>query len=84
MEQTRTLFTTAEAAQQLGIAHISVKSAIRLGTLTVQRINPRLNMVTAEAIETYRRDHLGRRGRRPRRTAATELVEHRTHREDTG
>lgn len=29
----------------------------------VERINPRLNMVTAEAIEQYRRDHLGKRGR---------------------
>jgi len=59
----RTLFTTAEAAAQLGISHGTVKTAIVLGTLPAERINPRLNMITAEAIAAYRRDHLGRRGR---------------------
>jgi len=59
----RTLFTTAEAAAQLGISHGTVKTAIVLGTLPAERINPRLNMITAEAIAAYRRDHLGRLGR---------------------
>jgi len=59
----RTLFTTAEAAAQLGISHGTIKTAIVLGTLPAERINPRLNMITAEAIAAYRRDHLGRRGR---------------------
>jgi len=61
--QGRTLFTTAEAAAQLGITHDAVKMAVRVGTLPVERINPRLNMITAEAIEAYRRNHLGREGR---------------------
>jgi len=61
--QGRTLFTTAEAAAQLGITHDAVKMAVRVGTLSVERINPRLNMITAEAIEAYRRDHRGREGR---------------------
>jgi len=59
----RTLFTTAEAAAMLGIAHETVKAQIRLGQLPAERINPRLNMITAAAIEEYRRTHLGRRGR---------------------
>ncbi len=59
----RTLFTTAEAAAQLGISQGAVKMAIVQGTLKAQRINPRLNMVTAASIAAYRRDHLGRRGR---------------------
>jgi len=59
----RTLFTTAEAAAMLGIAHETVKAQIRLGRLPAERINPRLNMITAEAIEEYRRTHLGRQGR---------------------
>jgi len=59
----RTLFTTAEAAAQLGISQGTVKTAIGLGTLQVVRINPRLNMITAASIAAYRRDHLGRRGR---------------------
>jgi len=61
--QGRTLFTTAEAAAMLGITHDAVKMAVRVGTLPVERINPRLNMITAEAIEAYRRDHRGREGR---------------------
>jgi len=59
----RTLFTTAEAAAQLGISHGAVKTAIVQGTLQAQRINPRLNMITAAAIAAYRRDHLGQKGR---------------------
>ncbi len=58
----RTLFTTAEAATMLGIAHDTVKNAIRRGVMACERINPRLNMVTLEAIETYRRERLGQRG----------------------
>ncbi len=61
--QGRTLFTTAEAAAQLGITHDAVKMAVRIGTLPVERINPRLNIITGEAIEAYRRAHLGRQGR---------------------
>jgi len=59
----RTLFTTAEAAAQLGIGQATVKTAVRLGTLQVERVGPRLNLITATSIEAYRRTHLGRRGR---------------------
>ena len=60
----RDLFTTAEAAAQLGITQATVKTAITLGTWKVVRIHARLNMVTAAAIEEYRREHLGQQGRR--------------------
>ncbi len=46
----------------LGIAHDTVKNAIRRGVMAYEQINPRLNMVTLEAIETYRRERLGQRG----------------------
>ncbi len=59
----RTLFTTAEAAALLGIKQSTVKVAVRLGTLQVERVSPRLNLITAASIEAYRRTHLGRRGR---------------------
>ncbi len=62
-DQERALFTTAEAAAQLGISQATVKTAVSLGTLRAERVNPRLNLITAEAIEEYRRDHLGRQGR---------------------
>lgn len=74
MTQSRTLFTTAEAAEQLGIGHETVKSAIKNGVLAAEHINPRLNMVSAEAIEHYRRDHLGRRGRPARTKPSVEPV----------
>lgn len=67
MEIDGTWYTTAQAADALGISHDTVRSAVRLGTLAVTRINPRLNLISAEAIEHYRRDHLGKRGRPPRR-----------------
>jgi len=59
----RTLFTTAEAAALLGIKQSTVKVAVRLGTLQIERVSPRLNLITAASIEAYRRTHLGRRGR---------------------
>lgn len=59
----RALFTTTEAAAQLGIAPATVKDAIMRGTLEHVPIHARLNMVTREAIEKYRRDHLGQQGR---------------------
>lgn len=68
-------YTTAQAAHELGISHHTVRGAIRAGTLEATRLSPRLNVVRAEALETYRRDHLGRRGRRPRRKPGTEAAE---------
>ncbi len=58
-----TLFTVAQAAAQLGISPETLRTAARVGKLRVQRMNPRLNLVTPEAIEEYRRTHLGRQGR---------------------
>ncbi len=70
MSEERTLFTTAEAAAMLGISPQAVRTAAWIGTLQVEKINPRLNMVTREAIEAYRRDYLGRVGRPSRKKAA--------------
>ncbi len=62
----------------LGVSPNTVRSAIKRGVMAYEQINPRLNMVTLEAIETYRRERLGQRGgyrpgagRRPRPTAET-------------
>ena len=59
----RTLYTTAEVADRLGIAWATVRDAIRRGTLEKVEITDRLNMVPEAAVERYRREHLGRRGR---------------------
>jgi len=58
----RTLFTAAEAAAMLGVSPNTIRSAIKRGIMAYEPINPRLNLVTLEAIETYRRERLGQRG----------------------
>ena len=63
MNEERTLFTIVEAAAQLGISPETLRTAARVGTLKVEKFSPRLNLVTPEAIEAYRRAHLGRQGR---------------------
>ncbi len=73
----RTLFTTSEAAHLLGITPGTVKDAIVRGTLDYIPINPRLNMVTVEAIEKYRRERLGKRGGyRGRKPKVTDELAH--------
>ncbi len=80
----RTLFTTSEAAHLLGITPGAVKDAIVRGTLDYIPINPRLNMVTVEAIETYRRERLGKRGGyRGRKSKAAEDAANDTTSKDT-
>ncbi len=64
----RTLYTTAEAAGQLGIAPGTLRNAIQRKRLHVVQINPRLHLIEASEIERYRHEILGQRGGyRPRR-----------------
>jgi len=58
----RPLYTTAQAAEMLGVSLNTIQDAIRRGVMARAQINPRLNMVTLEAIEAYRRERLGQRG----------------------
>lgn len=60
----------------LGVSPHTIRSAIQRGIMAYEQINPRLNMVTVDAIEAYRRERLGQRGgyrggtgRRPQPTA---------------
>jgi hypothetical protein len=46
----------------LGVSPNTVRSAIKRGVMAYEQINPRLNMVTLEAIEAYRHERLGQRG----------------------
>ncbi len=83
-DEERTLFTVAEVARQLGISENTVRSAIKRGSLGVERVSPRLNMVTAQAVETYRQKHLGKRGGyRGRQPVAADEAAHDTSAEDT-
>ncbi len=58
-----THYSTAEAAELLGLKLSTVKNAITTGVLAYREIGPRKNMVPEPALEEYRRTHLGRRGR---------------------
>jgi len=58
----RPLYTTAQAAEMLGVSLNTIQDAIRRGVLAHEHISPRLNMVTLDAIEAYRRERLGQRG----------------------
>ena len=53
--------TTAEAAQALGLSQATIKLAITRGTLKAVKVS-RINMITPEALEEYRREHLGKQG----------------------
>jgi len=46
----------------LGVSPHTIRSAIQRGIMAYVSMNPRLNMVTLEAIEAYRRERLGQRG----------------------
>ena len=58
----RPLYTTTEAAAMLVVSPSTIKNAIKRGVMAYEQVNPRLNMVTSEAIEAYRRERLGQRG----------------------
>jgi hypothetical protein len=73
MPITPDLFTVAEAAEMLSLSPSSVRYAIARGVIKPVAVHPRLNAVPRSEIERYRREHLGRRGRRKKRPApATE------------
>jgi excisionase family DNA binding protein len=58
--------TTAEAAEALGLSQGTVKLAITRGTLKARKVS-RINMITPEDLEEYRREHLGKQGWEKRR-----------------
>jgi excisionase family DNA binding protein len=58
------LFTTAEAAEALGLSPHSVRYAILRGVLKAIPLDGRTNVIARAEVERYRRDHLGQRGKR--------------------
>ncbi len=62
MTEKRTLFTTVQAAEILGIDQKSVQSAIMRGTLESELLSPRLRVVSQATIDAYRAHHLGQVG----------------------
>ena len=61
--------TTREAAQSLGIRPGSVRAAITAGHIMTRRIGT-IHLISRREVEYYRREYLGRVGRKKKRAAA--------------
>jgi hypothetical protein len=64
--------TVAEAARALGITPSAVRSAISEGWIKRILLHKRTSLVAREDVERYRREHLGRQGKRPQPDNLTE------------
>jgi capsular exopolysaccharide synthesis family protein len=66
------LLGVSEAAQELGLAPVSIRNAITRGTLGVVRVDGRTTLVPRSELERYRQEHLRKRGQSAKTTAPPE------------
>ena len=64
MSTTPEMLTVKRAAEDLGLSPVSIRRAVMRGTLEVVPLDGRTYLVSREEVERYRREHLGRRGKR--------------------
>ena len=64
MASAQELVSVATAARELGLTPRSLRSAIERGRIAAVRLDGRTNLVPRSEIERYRRQTLGRPGRR--------------------
>jgi len=55
-------YTVAEAAAELGLQEVTIRSAIRNGTLTATRLGKRLLTIAPDEVDRYRLAHQGGQG----------------------
>jgi len=55
-------YTVAEAAAELGLQEVTIRSAIRNGTLTATRLGKRLLTIAPAEVDRYRLAHQGGQG----------------------
>jgi len=55
-------FTTAQAADMLGISRVTVQAAIRRGRLESELASPNVRLISQAAIDAYRANNLGQVG----------------------
>jgi excisionase family DNA binding protein len=55
-------FTTAQAAEMLGISRVTVQAAIRRGRLESELASPNVRLISQAAIDAYRANNLGQVG----------------------
>jgi excisionase family DNA binding protein len=64
--------TVAQAAKELGITPSGVRAAISEGHLERILVHKRTSLVARADVERYKREHLGRQGKRPQPEGLTE------------
>ena len=69
MPTTQDLLSVAQAAEELGLAPVSIRHAIMRGTLGVVRLDARTNLVPRSELERYQHEHLRKRGLAVKTTA---------------
>ncbi len=60
-------YTTAQAAEMLGVKQIAVQTAIKRNLIASERVSPRLRLLSQAAIDAYRAHHLGQVGQPSRK-----------------
>jgi len=60
-------YTTAQAAEMLGITQIAVQTAIKRDLMESELVSPRIRLVSQAAIDAYRAHHLGQVGQPSRK-----------------
>jgi len=70
-------FTTAQAAEMLGLSRVTVQSAIRRGLLESELASPNVRLISQATIDAYRANHRGQVGQptRKRQQMLTKLAE---------
>ena len=54
-------YTTKEAAEKLGLSHVTMRDAVRRGMIAVKKV-ARRSLIPAAEVERYRAEHLGQGG----------------------
>ena len=62
MPTAQDLLSVAQAAEELGLAPVSIRHAIMRGTLGVVRLDGRTNLVPRSELERHRHEPLRKRG----------------------
>jgi hypothetical protein len=62
------VLTLKQAGERIGVSHVTLRLQAKKGVFGASLVGHQW-LVTAEEVERYRRDHLGRRGNYDHRTA---------------
>ncbi len=55
-------YTTKEAADKLGLAHGTIRNAVRRGAIKVERLSARQNLIAQAELDRYATEHQGGKG----------------------